>query len=83
MDGQSISGAGAVEIAGNLSDDLSVDLSNISTSGASGTIAVTETAGGVFTSDADLGKAAVTIAGGTVDLQAAGVSGVDALDICG
>ena len=77
MDGQSISGAGAVVIAGSLSDDLSVDLSNISTSGASGTIAVTETAGGVFTSDADLGKAAVTIAGGTVDLQAAGVSAVD------
>ena len=77
LDGQSISGAGAVDIAGNLSDDLSVDLSNISTSGAGGTIAVTETAGGVFTSDADLGKAAVTITGGTMDLQAAGVSGVD------
>ena len=78
LDGQSISGAGAVVISGDLSNDLGVDLSNISTTGASGTIAVTETAGGVFTSDADLGKAAVTITGGTMDLQAAGVSGVDA-----
>ena len=83
LDGQSISGAGAVVIAGDLSNDLGVDLSNISTTGASGTIAVTETAGGVFTADADLGKAAVTITGGTMDLQASGVSGVDALDICG
>jgi len=78
LNGQSISGAGTVVIAGDLSSDLGVDLSNIATTGASGTIAVTETVGGVFTSDADLGKAAVTITGGTVDLQAVGVSGVDA-----
>ena len=58
-----------------MSDDIGVDLSGVT---ATGGVTATESAGGTFTQDADLGAAVVTITGGIVDLQAAGVDGVDA-----
>ncbi|MDC1446327.1 Ig-like domain-containing protein, partial [Amylibacter sp.] len=74
IDGQEISGAGVVTVRGDLSDDLGVDLSGVT---ATGGVIATETAGGTFGENADLGVAVFTINSGTVDLQAAGVDGVD------
>ncbi|MDA8740268.1 Ig-like domain-containing protein, partial [Rhodobacteraceae bacterium] len=77
IDDQTISGDGTVVVSGDLTNDLGVDLSGVT---ATGGVTATETAGGTFTAGSDLGAATVTVnaAGKTVDLQAAGVGGVDA-----
>ena len=48
IDGQAISGAGAVIVSGDLSDDLGVDLSGVT---ATGGVTATESAGSTFTQD--------------------------------